>query len=88
MSRKRDEQLWEKKTGKLLKMKLEGLAASADEDTGNESDASIGINVHTPQVARMTMTEPTMHKELSRMLKLKLMIGPPIVQPTHRPALR
>ncbi|KAJ1355219.1 hypothetical protein KIN20_012541 [Parelaphostrongylus tenuis] len=28
---------------------LQGLAVNADEDTGNESDASMNENVHTPQ---------------------------------------
>ncbi|KAJ1348159.1 hypothetical protein KIN20_003398 [Parelaphostrongylus tenuis] len=40
---------WEGFEDEELETMLQGLAVSADEDTGNESDASMDKNVHTPQ---------------------------------------
>ncbi|KAJ1367271.1 hypothetical protein KIN20_028147 [Parelaphostrongylus tenuis] len=40
---------WERYEDGELETMLQGLAVSADDDTGNKSGASIDKNVHTPQ---------------------------------------
>ncbi|KAJ1360493.1 hypothetical protein KIN20_019483 [Parelaphostrongylus tenuis] len=53
VKRKRREALgegdWEAFENEELETMFQGLALSAGEDTGNESDASIDKSVHTPQ---------------------------------------